>query len=233
MLWSSAQISQHLLLLSKLFMVCVAVSVCACVAAISHLRFISSVITGKPYQQISDLVITGRNWLRKKDHNTLSLYFLLLTSCPVLCCLFYRKIQLAPYLPLPPSSTSFSEHFPRDNQHSFLPFIFWVRHLENRLFLHLSPSHSIILMFIQFSNLPTFLLNSHLSSHWPLSLCSQRLHSLLLRHLSRSGIFPSSSSSLYLFYSIPLFAVALSMFPNASFIKLFVFAATVWRKCVI
>lgn len=83
-------------------MVYKAVFECAYMAAVNHLRFISSVTTGKPYQQISDLVITAHNWSQKKGHDTLSLYFLLLTPCPALCCMLYRKTLLAQSLPPSP-----------------------------------------------------------------------------------------------------------------------------------
>ncbi len=75
---------------------CVAACVCACVAAVNHLRFISSVTTTQTlwraimlYQQINDLAITGHNWLWNKGYNILSVSLQLFNtqSCSLLLVL--------------------------------------------------------------------------------------------------------------------------------------------------
>lgn len=81
-----------------------------------------------------------------------------LTPLPALCCFYYQRTLLAPCLPLflfPTSSSTSSEHVPGEDHCSFFPFILRARHLENRLCVRHSPSHSIIPMFIQLSALST------------------------------------------------------------------------------
>lgn len=59
-------------------------------------------------------------------------------------CGITRELYLPPGCPLLQSPTSFStssEHVPGEDLCSFFPFILRVRHLLNRLCVHLSPSH--------------------------------------------------------------------------------------------
>lgn len=97
----------------------------------------------------------------------------LLCSCftpfPSLCGTT-RELYLPPGCPLSQSPTSFSassEHVPGEALCSFFPFILSVRHLLNRLCVHLSPSHSIIPMFIQLSTLSPSPFPTHLTLRAP------------------------------------------------------------------
>lgn len=84
-----------------------------------------------------------------------------------------RELHLppvCPYFPFPSSFSPSSQLFPGGSHSSFVSII-QVEHLEARLCLHLSPSHSISMMFIQSSalfSIPT----PHMSSHWSSFLCS-------------------------------------------------------------
>lgn len=134
--------------------------VCLCVVAVNHQRFISSVTTSQTlwraimlYQQINDLAITGHNWLWNKGYNILSVSLQLFNTPSCTLQLVLPENSTCPlfapssYFPLPPSMSL------ERTSGSFFPFIFSVRHLENRVCLCHSLSHSIIPMFIQLSAL--------------------------------------------------------------------------------
>lgn len=128
-----------------------------------------------------------------------------LTAFPALCGIT-RELDLPPGCPLlqfPTSSSSSSEHVPGEDHCCFFPFISRVRHLLNRLCVHLSPSHSILPMFIQLSALSPSPFPTHLT-----------LRAFSVSALERST---ASHSPIHLFQIILVPIVSMPSPPPSSF----------------